>query len=355
MILHDMAASPASSFEGPLLGVDDAGVYLFWTVDIRSGLEAGTIQTEFMHFPVGQFSASSRPQPVSMPSIYGLSHEYLSNTYLDAGERVDLQGAHLSRTGEVREINPDIFVSEELAISFRSMTQYLWRKEQYQVNVAYFQDGEASSYQPLSFTSTLSMAPNLISSEQRHLYITWMEKQEAGSNTVYFASTAPDIKDALSRSTGREFFRLAAQISFGMLVGILLAPIAGAVWAMAPLLVLLITSPLRKLGSHRTQRVFSIISVLGAVIVYWLSKFVTLPGMMDYVPFSAWLPNISFVVGNVLRWAVPILFSAVAMFLAWYYTFRQANQSTLYFLLIYIGADALLTAAIYAVLIYGAI
>jgi len=46
---------------------------------------------------------------------------------------------------------------------------------------------------------------------------------------------------------------------------------------------------------------------------------------------------------------------AIALFLAWYYTFRQSNPSTLYFLLIYIGVDALLTAAIYAVLIYGAI
>ena len=353
--LHEMAASPTSSFEGPLLGVDETDVYLFWTVVVRSGLEAGAIQTEFIHFPGGQFSEIGRPQPVYVPSIYGLNHEYLPNTYLDAGERVDLQGANLPLTGDVREIHTDASMSEELAISFRSLTEYLWRKEQYQVNVAYFRDGRVSSYQPLSFTSTFSMAPNLISDEHRNLYITWMEKQESGFNTVYFASTSPAIKDALSRSTGREFLRIVAQIVFGVLVGILLAPIAGAAWAMAPLLALFITAPLRKLGSQPVQRFFSIISILGAVVVYWLSKYVTLPGMMAYVPFSAWIPSISLSVGNVLRWAVPILIVAVALFLAWYYTFRQSNPSTLYFLLIYIGVDALLTAAIYAVLIYGAI
>ena len=92
-----------------------------------------------------------------------------------------------------------------------------------------------------------------------------------------------------------------------------------------------------------------------AVVAYWMGKLATLPGMLDYVPFSAWLPEIPFVLGNILRWLVPLLITGIALGVAWYYTFRRSNQSTLYFLLIYVGIDALLTTAIYAVLIYGAI
>lgn len=354
-VVHTLSVNPANLLMGPALGVDEANTYLFWSVVFRSGLQSGTVQTEYVHFPHLQPAAVGRPQSIAMPMIYALSHEHLPNTQLNAGERVSLQDANIPMTTTLQEIVTNTKAAGELAIAFRSPTQHLWRKEHYQVNVAYFRDGNPSSYQPLSFTSTFSTAPNLISSGDGYLYITWLEKQETDDFTVYFASTSPAVKNTLNRSTGREFLRVVAQVSFGMLVGILLAPIGAAIWAMAPLAVLLITAPLRSLGSPRSKVVFTVLSVIGAIAAYWASKLATLPGMMDYVPFSTWIPNISLVVGNILRWAIPILITAIAMFLAWYYTFRQSNQSTLYFLLIYIGVDVLVTAAIYAVLIYGAI
>jgi hypothetical protein len=340
---------------GPVLGVEDANTYLFWTVIFRSGMQSGTVQTEYIHFPHLQPAAVVRPQSIAMPTIYTLNHEQLSNTELSAGERVSLQDVNIPTTTTLQEIVTNTKAAGELAIAFRSPTQHLWRKEHYQVNVAYFRDGDPSSYQPLSFTPALSTTPNLISSGDGYLYITWLEKQETDDFTVYFASTSPTVKDTLNRSTGREFLRVVAQVSFGMLVGILLAPIGATLWAVAPMAVLLITAPLRSLGSSSLKVIFTVLSVLGSIAAYWVSKLATFPGMMDYVPFSSWIPHISMVVGNILRWAVPILIAAIAMFLAWYYTFRKSNQSTLYFLLIYIGVDALLTTAIYAVLIYGAI
>ncbi len=354
-VVYERAVSPTNSLKGPALGVDETDIYLFWTVVIRTGMEAGAVQTEYVYFPHAQPAAVSRPQSIAMPSVYYLEHERLPNARLSAGERVDLQDANIPRTVELQEITPDTRTTEELAISFRSPTQHLWRKERYQINVAYFRNGSPSSYQPLSFTPALSTAPNLISSDKSHLYITWLEKQQADWYSVYFASTSPAVKSALSRSTGRELLQLVAQISFGLLVGILLAPIGAVVWSLAPMFLLLISAPLRNLGSSRTRMAFTVISVLGAVAVYWVGKFATLPGMMDYVPFSAWIPTISLALGNILRRVVPVLILGLAAAVAWNYTFRRSHRSTLYFLLIYIGIDALLTAAIYAVLIYGAI
>ena len=354
-VVYTLSVSPTSSLKGPTLGVDDEGTYLFWTVVVRSGVQAGTVQTEYVYFSNAQPSTITGPRSIAMPSNYALSHEFLPNTLLDAGERVSLNDANVSMTTELQEITTNATAAGELAIAFRTPTQHLWRKERNQVNVAYFRNGSPSSYQPLSFTPTFSTLPYLVSSEDGHLYITWLEKQESDWNTVYFASTAPSVKDALSQSTGRENLRIVAQVSFGMLVGILLAPIGAALWAMAPLAILLITSPLRKLGSTRVQTVFTVISVTIAIAAYWLSKLATLPGMLDYVPFSAWIPEISVTLGIILRWLVPLLSSGIALVVAWYYTFRRSNQSTLYFLLIYIGIDALLTVAIYAVLIYGEI
>lgn len=354
-VVYTLSVSPTSALKGPTLGVDDAGTYLFWTVVVRSGVQAGTVQTEYVYFSNAQPSTIIGPRSIAMPSNYSLSHEFLPNTALDAGERVSLHDANMSMTTELQEITTNTAAASELAIAFRMPTQHLWRKQRNQVNVAYFRNGSPSSYQPLSFTPTFSTLPYLFSSEAGHLYITWLEKQESDWNTVYFASTAPLVKDALSRSTGREFLRIVAQVSFGMLVGILLAPIGAALWAVAPLAILFITSPLRKLGSSRVQAVFTVISVIIAIAAYWLGKLATLPGMLDYVPFSAWIPDISVTLGIILRWLVPLLGSGIALVVAWYYTFHRSNQSTLYYLLIYIGIDALLTVAIYAVLIYGEI
>ncbi|NOY98704.1 MAG: hypothetical protein GXP40_05810 [Chloroflexi bacterium] len=352
--VHSLAVGPSSSLAGPTLGVDATDAYLFWTVTVRSGLEAGAIETEYLHFPLSQPSAGMRPQRIAVPSIYALDYAYLPNSRLDVGERVSLQNSSVAMTTELQEIAPNPVPTDELAIAFRSPTQYLWRKVRFQVNVAYLSGGRPSSYQPLSFTASLSTAPNLVSSDEQHLYLTWLEKQETDWYTVYFASTSPEIEAAFSHTTRRELARLGAQVSFGMLVGVLLAPIAAGAWIVAPLFVLLLMAPLRKMGSDRVQTVSSIVSLAFAVAAYWAGKLATLPGMMDYVPFSAWIPDIPTTLGMALRWGVPVLITILALWGAWYYTFRQANRSTLYFLLAYVGIDAVMTTAIYAVLIYGA-
>ena len=354
-IVHELSVGPSSGLDAPMMGVDSDEVYVFWTVIIRSGLESGTIRTSYLHFPLGKPTLASEPELIRMPSIYGLQYEYLSNSPLDAGERASLQSSHLPKTEKVQEIVPNPVQADEMAIIFRSPTQYLWRKVKEQVNVAYFYKGEPASYQPLSFTTTLSTSPNLINSTDRHLYAVWLEKIESNWYAVYFASTSPEIEESLSRSTGRELGRVAAQASFGMLVGILMAPIAAGVWVVLPLVILFIFAPIRKLGSRRTQDIMGIISLVFAIAAFWFGKVAMLPGMMDYVPFSAWLPEIPSVVANILRWGVPMASSLFAIFVAWFYTYRQSSKSTLYFLLIYVGVDSFLTAAVYAVLIYGAI
>ncbi|MEN8173072.1 MAG: hypothetical protein ABFS03_09355, partial [Chloroflexota bacterium] len=287
-------------------------------------------------------------------SIYALHYDHLANSRLEVGERVSMENTGFPRTTELQAIMPDIHQSEELAITFRSPTQYLWRKIRSQVNVAYFQGGELTSYQPLSFTPTLSTSPTVLSSQDHHLYIAWLEKQVSGYN-VYFASTAPDFSDALGESSNRELVKIAAQVGFGMLVGVLIAPIGAGAWMIVPIFLLMFTAPLRKIGSKKVHTGFTVFSLLLAVAAFWVGKMATLPGMMAYVPFSAWLPTIPTLVGSLLRWGIPALTLITALLTAWYYTFRQGNQSVIYFILIYAGVDAVITTAIYGVLIYGAI
>lgn len=353
-VIREFTGGPSNGLDGPTMGIDANDVYIFWTVTVRTGLDAG-IQTYYVHFPLVPFLSAAPPQQIAVPSIYGLQYEYLSNSPLDAGERVSLDGSNIPLTTEVQEIVPNQVQADELAIIFRSPTEHLWRKVRNQINVAYFYEGALSSYQPLSFTTTLSTSPNLINSADRHLYATWLEKLETGWHAVYFASTSPGIKETMSHATARELGRVAMQVSFGMLVGMLMAPIAAGVWVIAPLGILFLFTPLRKSGSTRVKDAFGVLSILLAIGAFWVGKTALLPGMLNYVPFSAWVPEIPRVLAAILRWGVPIMFSLIALFVAWFYTYRQSNKSTLYFLLIYVGVDSVLTASVYAVLVYGAI
>ncbi len=354
--VQEITTSPVNVLDGPVLGVDADGIYLFWTVTIRTGMEAGTVQTQYLYFPYGQPAPGTKPQQFFAPALSSsLTQVAFAPQSLRVGERVDLRSERLPLTADVVELATNLSPSGELALAFQSPTQHLWRKMKKQVNLIYFAGGEPTSYQPLSYTTTLSTTPNIVSDADGYLYITWLEKQQSDWHTVYFASTAPEMVTALGHTTGDEFLRVFGQVVFGLLVGMLMAPIAGAVWMLAPMFVLLLTSPLRKLSNERTRMVMTVLSVVLAIVAYWVGKFAVLPGMSAYVPFSAWVPEISVAVGNLLRWFVPLFFSLVALLIAWHYTFRQSNDSTLYFLLIYIGVDALLTSAVYAVLIFGGI
>ncbi len=353
--LYELNVGPSNGLNGPALGIDADTAYLFWTVIVRTGLEAGAVQTSYLHFPLGDLAQVTGPDTIVVPADYSFEYEPFANESLHAGDRVLLENTVGFRTNELEEFVPNTLQAGELAVIFRTQTQYLWRKVRDQVNVAYFDAGEVTSYQPLTFTTTLSTSPNLYNNADGYLYATWLEKIETDAYAVYFASSAPSIEDGLGQSSARELGRVFAQISFGMLVGVLMAPIAAGVLIIAPLVVIFLLSPLRKIGSQRVQDVFSIISLILGIAAFWVGKFAVFPGMLDYVPFSAWIPEISADLGEILRYGVPILSTLLAIFAAWFYTYRQSNKSTLYFIMIYAGVDSVITAAIYAVLIYGAI
>jgi hypothetical protein len=100
-------------------------------------------------------------------------------------------------------------------------------------------------------------------------------------------------------------------------------------------------------GAERVTH-WGVLASLGlALAAYWTTKLISFEGHFDYVPFSEWIPTIPSWLGLPLRIAVPALIAAVALRIAWRYTFQVERRSALLFVLIYAGVDALLTAAIY--------
>jgi hypothetical protein len=98
-----------------------------------------------------------------------------------------------------------------------------------------------------------------------------------------------------------------------------------------------------------------LIALALALAAYWVSKWISLPGMREYVPFSAWLPFIPAWLNAPLMWGVPAVIAALGLWAAWYTIFRRGEgRSPIFFLLIYAAVDGMLTMAIYGVVILSA-
>ncbi len=157
---------------------------------------------------------------------------------------------------------------------------------------------------------------------------------------------------ALNELDKQDYGRLAADTLFGLASGALLIPFI-FIFGLLPTLFIFLTGIFRKEGEWITAR-GTAITLSIAFILYWLSKLAVLPAMVDYIPFSAWLPDIPSWLGLALRLGLPMLVTAFALFVAWRFTYAKERMQPLFFILIFIIIDGFITMAIYGVIFYGA-
>ncbi|NOZ49744.1 MAG: hypothetical protein GXP37_06800 [Chloroflexi bacterium] len=347
-IIAQPLASPSSVVNGPVLGLDEGRVYVFWSIEVRTGMSAGAVETAYVSFPLSGPVGELKPQDVRVPVMHELPYETVSDASIQARERVVLADAKLPLTGQVTSLAASQSPTSELVVAHRVRADYLMRKNEMQVSTLFFRNGVPHSYQLLSFTAGDSRSPFLHIDAGGQLYLSWLERGSASGFLVYFTSTAPAIRQALTVLTRDDVARLTASTAFGLVSGMLLIPFA-LMWFAAPLFLIAITSPLRRgAGALRDPRV--LISLVLAIAGYWFSKLVFLPGMSDYVPFTAWIPIIPRTWYDPLRFGIPVLITLFALWVAKHFTYDRLRQSPLYFILIYIAVDGVLTTAIYGVL-----
>lgn len=346
-------ASGTTVVEGPHLGFAQQRAYIFWSMTYYSGLQAGEAETFYVSLPHGEPASVSADRRLSVPYVYDLPYQTVQDGDLDAGPRVPLGPGFRGGGGFITEVTTDPASEQELVIAFHARLAYLMRQEVPQIGAAFFRDGAPIAYQLLSFTQANSTDPTILSDEEGQLYLTWLERAEGSGFSVYFASTAPDIKAALESITPDDAGRLAAEAAFGLLSGALMIPFVLA-WMVAPLVILVLTSRIRGEDGHFTEA-GTLLTLILALIAYWGAKLISLPQILDYVPFSAWIPTLPASLDVPLQIGVPVLFSVLGLLAAWAFTYRRGeNRSAYVFMITYAGVDGVLTTAIYGVVIYGA-
>lgn len=342
---------PTSILHGPWLGLDSSDVYLFWTVEERTGMQAGAVNTSYVHFVHAQPQLVSPPILLRVPSSYDLTYQPYPQGELLAGERVVLDAA--GGTAHIRDVTTNPAMASELAIAFNLQMDYLRRKQAGQVSTAFLRAGSAETYQLLSFTAANSTDPFILSDASGYLYLTWLQRGALPGYMVYFTSTAPDIRQSLSQFTPDDIVQLSGETLFGLATGALLLPFV-LVWMVVPMVIIGLTARLRGEDEMLT-RPGTLVSLGLALAAYWLGKLAVFPGMRDYVPFSAWLLFIPQWMNLPLLWGVPLGLTALALWLAHRFTFGCQRRSLLFFALIYMTIDGILTTAVYGVLFLGGV
>lgn len=229
-----------------------------------------------------------------------------------------------------------------LATMMRVATNY---REQAQPVVFYLQDGEMVGYQVLTWTGNDSGKLAISADADNNLYLAWLDIQR-GDKPVYLMTTQPDLREATSRLTWRDY---------GLIVGGGIGRIAQA-FRLIPLVLPWILTPVFYF--------FFVVAFVGGNTSHWRARNAFLFGVLIYTAVKYWfglrgdpallqfIPNAGLLVPatkQLLIYTVPIIILTISVMLIWGIYIRRARQvshSTWFFFIVLL--DFILSLSVYA-------
>lgn len=339
--------------QGPVLGVDTDNAYLFWTEETTSGPSAGDIDTDYLTFPLGQPDRVGDPEKIQVPATYDLEYDDPGADGVSAGARVSLQPLTYPGTSSLSSIATNVFPESELVIAYRATMPYLWRNAQMQVGTAFLSNGTPVGHQLVSFSSAFSTSP-FVTSDDGYLAMTWLEQNDESAWNVYYATTRPEMRQAIQTLTGSDISGMAIDSVFGLLSGMVLAPIAIGIWMIVPALLLFGMLRFVRGDDNSDFTIGMVIVVIIFVVIYKAIQMGSLP-TADITPFAAWIPIVTPTIGRFLRLFMPFIIAAIALAISYYLTYGKDRNSLLYFMLLYAALDGLMMMAVYGSWFFGAL
>lgn len=329
---------------GPALGLSDGWVYVLWSLQNQSGLEAGTARTAYLSFPIGNpapareellWFYSSEEQPYRAYEGFFPLTQVVRAAPPSFGADFVFQPMPLQ--GELGELATALVMSQE------------YRQDVHlQVSVALFESGELKGYQLATKTDAFSRDPAIAKDAAGNLHTAWREG--AAGNRVYYATTAPEAVKVLDRLDEQDLMHTALQGSVEGLSGLAMFPFA-LVW-IAPGLLLLGVVELVWGQEGLTEEVSR--ALLGiAIVLYLAAKLVLFPTVLTYVPLSAWL-DLPRAWQVILRVGVPIGSLGLGLLVALRVR-KQRSPSNFVFYFTAAAIDAVITLVVYGINFWSAV
>ncbi len=332
------------SLMGPVLGLSDGWVYVFWSILSQSGLEAGTARTEFAAFPSGMpGSSESKPiwiLPVEEQPYIPYQGSLSLTGYVEPPKAANTSTDYIMRPAPMTGVNP------ELAVAV-SAEQQLRMNAQLQNVVLLFEDGQYRGYSLASKTGQISDYPVLSVDRSGNLYLVWQEG--ARKQDIYYATTEPGAVVVLDGLSTGDFVNAVLEGGMESLVSLAFMPFLGFGWLLPGLIVIGIWKLIKDEESVSQPSSWPVLII--AIILYYSTKMMTLPTIATYVPFSAWI-YIPTDWELALRIGVPLTIFAISLFVAFKVSVKYSDSAVLFYVVLAL-TDALLTLAIYGVNFLG--
>jgi hypothetical protein len=291
---------------GPVLGLDMEYAYIFWSLEQRGGLEAGTARSYYVSFPLGQPSLGQGPSTLRLSSGQALlrtssgqtlltptlitipnlepvyvssqgSYNYRQLAYplekwasdfvampsVVEGQRNELAVTLSVKVGFGRKAYPD----ESKARAQEEMPIGPGFRPQIQLAMAVFTQGKMKGYQIATKTGSVSLrsslqadptlrqafdpstlpldllggrlragsAQDVAQEAASNLHLAWLDTAGFWQYDVYYASTSPEVKAWLNRTSPQDALLTAVELAWRTLSGVALLPLVGF-WVIPPLI-----------------------------------------------------------------------------------------------------------------------
>jgi len=339
---------------GPVLGLDNDYIYIFWLTEFLSGLSAGTAELNFLTFPIDKPSLQSSKN-IKLPilsktdsiKIGGNRYEFSKRQLVE--ERGKFDNLILVPIDFFKKIPPTDYIitpnvtegqNSRLALVC-SLRVFEKTKQKMQLALVAFQDGEPLGYQLIAKTNLVSFSPKILFDIDNNLYLSWLDKIETGKHKVYFAGTSSNIRENLDVLVYQDiivgiFNTIWNSISAIVFIWIVL------LWGVAPAFWLGIYYIFT--GEDRLYITKTKIAFIFAIIIYYLVKLILTPSFLLFPPFYDLIPA---KFSNIWISVLPVIIFIISLLAVFRYLKKSEAKSLLISFVIFLLTDGFLTVILY--------
>jgi len=333
----------SATYQPPIIGLELERVYLIWSVqNLGGGMTPTAADTYYISFAPGQ-ARYTDPQTLKLPAEHRPAYDDHRGHYTIsrlAPVSPDVYSTdYINAPAVVTGREPELPMVVSLIIESAS-------KQFMQLAVTILAEGEPIGYQIANETSNASVLPTLAADGEANLHLAWLDTAGFRRYKVYYATTAPDARAWLDRTTAQDVGKQAADLAWGVLSAIGFLPLT-LMWN-APALIWLVLFYLFARQEHLDE-LGARIALGVSLVLYLVVKTLFLPGLLSAgTPFVYMVPQ---EFASALDTIIPLTILALAVIgLIVYLTrSRGAEPPTIFKgYLVFALIDSALTAVLYA-------
>lgn len=329
----------------PTVAVDQDHVYVLWSQEHRTGLQSGTGELFYVTFP----KDAPAPSPVRNALVSGEATPTYSPTtayppltaVVNPSDAVDWTSFIEGPLAISDPAGEAAFVLADMAFDFRFDPRP-------QLVLVVFQDGQMVGHHQPTRTRQYSLYARGAASEDGQLHVAWIDLEQPGRYSTYYASTRPEAQALLNQRTTNDTILDGLDVLWGMASGISLIPLVGII--LIPVLVLCgifyisgTDDALRTSWAAQLTLAVTIITYLGAKILV-MAGIVTRPPLFDTVPSN---------LQGVWVWIALLIVAAFAGLAVAIYIRRSERPYLFRAALTFALVDAFLTLILYGPAFYS--